>query len=450
MAILPTRRSVLKAGALGVASASTLAVPFVHGAYAAGKLSCGFWDHWVPGANDALKRLCHQWADKEKVDISLDFITNNGDKLLLTIAGEADARSGHDVLQIPDWYAAAQADNLEPVDDIVGDLIAKYGKVSEASEYIGKQHGHWIAVPSCILSTALVPCARIDLMQQYAGIDVTKMYPAGPAPTPDPADNWTWDAFLDAAEKCFKGGHPFGMPLGNQSDSVNWVGAVFASYGAELVDKDGNVTVKSDATKQVLEWFQKLVPFLPPDVFSWDNASNNKALISGNSALIMNPPSAWAVAKQDAPDIAAKLWTFHAPKGPKGRYDPGNFGFWGIWNFSANVAAAKSLLTYLSQRDSVGQLVAAGNGYDLPQFEKLHDFPTWADEGPPKGTLYNYPPRGDVISLLAGFPAPVAVGTLMFAQETTVKMVTQCTQEGKSIDDAIAWAAAELRGFTRT
>ena len=50
-----------------------------------------------------------------------------------------------------------------------------------------------------------------------------------------------------------------------------------APYGARLVDKDGNITVKSDETKQVLEWFKKLVPVLPPDVFAWDDASNNKA-----------------------------------------------------------------------------------------------------------------------------------------------------------------------------
>lgn len=448
MTRLPTRRAVLKTAAL--AAAGGLAAPFVRGAHAAGTLSCGFWDHWVPGANDALRQLCHQWADKEKVDITLDFITTEGDKLMLTVAGEADAKSGHDILQIPDWYAAAQAHNLAPVDDLVADLIAKNGKVSQASEYIGKQKGHWIAVPTGIQSTAVVPCARIDLLKQYAGLDVTELYPAGPPPSPNPADGWTWDAFLAAAEKCFKGGHPFGMPLGNQSDSVNWVGAVFASYGADLVDKDGNVTVKSDATRQVLEWFKKLVPFLPSDVFAWDNASNNDALIAGKSALIMNPPSAWAVAKQQAPDIAGKLWTFHAPKGPKGRYDPGNFGFWGIWNFSPNIAAAKSLLAFLSQRSSAEKLVAASHGYDIPQFDKLHDFSTWADEAPPKGTLYNYPPRGDVIPLLAGYPAPVTVGTLMFAQETGVKMVTQCTQEGKSIDDAIAWAAAELDGFTKT
>ena len=46
------------------------------------------------------------------------------------------------------------------------------------------------------------------------------------------------DAFLAAAEKCAKAGHPFGMPLSTWSDSVNWVGAVFAAYGANLALTD--------------------------------------------------------------------------------------------------------------------------------------------------------------------------------------------------------------------
>jgi ABC-type glycerol-3-phosphate transport system substrate-binding protein len=69
-----------------------VATPFVRGAYAAGKLSVGFWDHWVPGANVPLEKLCHEWADKEKVDIKVDFITSNGDKDLLTAAAEAAGR----------------------------------------------------------------------------------------------------------------------------------------------------------------------------------------------------------------------------------------------------------------------------------------------------------------------------------------------------------------------
>src|SRR4051812_11223348 len=73
-----TRRAVLRTAA--AASTVAIAAPFVRGAYAAGKLSCGFWDHWVPTALDPMRKLCQEWADKNKVDLSIDFITSNGDK----------------------------------------------------------------------------------------------------------------------------------------------------------------------------------------------------------------------------------------------------------------------------------------------------------------------------------------------------------------------------------
>ena len=329
-------------------------------------------------------------------------------------------------------------------------LVAEHGKLLQGSEYIGKQAGSWIAVPTGIQTTAMTPCARIDLFKEFVGLDVTRMYPAGAPPDRELAEHWTWDAFLAAAEKCAKAGHPFGMPLSTWSDSVNWVAAVFAGYGANLVDAEGKITVRSDAVKGVLEWFKKAVPLFPSSVFAWDNAANNKWLISGQGALIMNPPGAWAVAVRDAPKIAEQLWTFPSPKGPKGRFDPTNFGFWGIWKFSANAPAAKSLLAHLSTRSSVEKLVAGSHGVDIPPFEKLRSFKTWAEEGPPTGTLYNYPPRGDVTALLAGYPAPANIGAQMFAQGTICKMVAQCTQAGKSIDQAIAFAESELEGFMRS
>jgi ABC-type glycerol-3-phosphate transport system substrate-binding protein len=115
-------------------------------------------------------------------------------------------------------------------------------------------------------------------------------------------------------------------------------------------------------------------------LFRFDRDVFNKWLISGQGALIMNPPGAWAVAVRDAPGVAEQLWTFHSPKGPKGRFDPCNFGFWGIWNFFPNSAAAKSLLAHLSTRSSVEKLVAGSRGGDIPPFEKLRDFRTWQDE----------------------------------------------------------------------
>ena len=115
------------------------------------------------------------------------------------------------------------------------------------------------------------------------------MYPAGEPPGEALADAWTWDAFLVAAEKCTKAGYPFGMPLSACSDAVNWVSAVFAGQGAQLVDAEGNITIKSDEMKAILGWFKKIVPSLPTSVFAWDNASNNKWLISGQGPLIMAP-----------------------------------------------------------------------------------------------------------------------------------------------------------------
>ena len=58
-----SRRTVLRAAA-SAAAAVALNAPFVRGAFAAGKLSVGFWDHWGPGANDTLTKLCNEWADK--------------------------------------------------------------------------------------------------------------------------------------------------------------------------------------------------------------------------------------------------------------------------------------------------------------------------------------------------------------------------------------------------
>jgi len=442
-----TRRKVLKTAAL--ATTVTLAAPFVRGAHAAGKLSFGVWDHWVPGASEVLKKLCQEWAEKEKVDLNVDLITSNGDKDLLTLMAEGQAKAGHDIMGLRVWYVSAQADQFVPVDEIVEPVIKQYGPIASAAEYCGKINGHWMAVPTSFGSGALPPCARIDYFKEYVGLDLQKMYPVGPA---DAAlvDAWDWDHFIIAAEKCFKAGHALGLGLSTCTDAINMAGAVFHSYGADLVDSEGTITVKTDATRQALEFFKRLSQWLEPDVYAYDNASNNKALVSGKAALIFNPPSAYAVAKRDQPKVAEQLWTFHSPKGPKGRFDPAGYYYWGIWNFSKNISAAKSLLTFLLTRANQEKLVTASVGFDIPPFDKWMDFKIWEEEGPPKGTNYNYPPRHDAVPSLAGYPAPLKIGTQMWAQATLMKMIAKVTQQKQSFDAAMDWAQDEIEGFMRS
>jgi ABC-type glycerol-3-phosphate transport system substrate-binding protein len=112
-----TRRSVLKTAALG--SAAAIATPYVHGAYAAGTLTLGCWDHWVPGANNTLTKLCNEWGEKNKVEVKIDYITSQGEKDKLTAAAEAQAGTGHDIMSHRDWNVQIHQNNLEPLNDLV-------------------------------------------------------------------------------------------------------------------------------------------------------------------------------------------------------------------------------------------------------------------------------------------------------------------------------------------
>jgi len=440
-----TRRSALKTAAL--ATTALIAAPYVRGAHAAGKLSIGFWDHWVPGANKATEEVVRTWAEKEKVEVSMDFIPSQGDKNLITIAAEAQARSGHDVFTFPTWYPHAYAEQLVPVNDVMEPLIKQNGAVNDTVTYLGRANNNWLAVPATVGSQIKGPCSRIDLMKKLANIDVQAMYPAGDKPK---ADGWTFDAFLTAAEACFKGGSPIGIGLGGTTDSVDTAGAWFNGFGAYLVNAKGDITVKSDAVRQALEYSVKLAKFFPADAPAWDDASNNKWLVSGRGAMIMNPPSAWAVAKRDAPQVAEQCWTHGFPAGPKGRFAPFLPYFWGIWNFSKNVPAAKSLLTALSQQSSAEKMVTASGGYDLPSFANFTTFKTWAEEGPPKGTLYHYPnPYNHQTLSVTAAPAPPKIAHQIYTQAIHTKMIVRHMQ-GEAMEKTLAWAESEVEGFMRT
>ena len=440
-----TRRTILKIGA----AAAVAPLVHVRTAGAAGKLSVGFWDHWVPQGNDLMKKQIQAWADKNKVELQADFITSNGEKLRLTKAAEAQAGAGHDFMAFATWEVLQYADRLEPVDDVMRSLTGKYGRANEVCEYLGRVKGSWMAVPTSSGTQNKGPCGRISVLKQKANLDVVAMYPAKEVNGPVGQD-WTWDAHLRAAEACYKAGMPFGIGVGTTSDSVDTAGALFAAYGAELIDAKGNIKVKSEEVHRVLEYGQKFVKFLPPDAPAYDDATDNRALISGKSALIWNPPSAWAVAKRDAPQVAADCWTFPAPAGPKGRFVPYLPYFWGTWSFSKNKTAAKELIEYLMQRPLVEARCTVVEGYDLPPFDSMMDFKVWAEAGPPKGTVYNYPirPAHRMRPHITASESAPEVAVQIYNRGTHPTMLAKL-MSGQSIEQVIAWAQTELEGFRR-
>jgi Bacterial extracellular solute-binding protein len=444
-----TRRSLLSSALVG--SVAALAAPYVKDSHAAGSLALGVWDHWVPGANKAFAALCNEWGTKNNVEVRIDFITSQGEKDKLTAAAEAQAGTGHDIMSHRDWNIRVHAELLEPLDEIAAALIQQYGTISPVAEYLAKIKGAWRGVPAASGSQIKPCCSRFDLYKEHAGIDLRDVFPADESKWDSvKVDGWNWDAYLAAAEKLFKAGYPVGLPMGQTSDSVDWVGALFNAYGVVMVDAKDNIKINSDETRAVLEYAKKLMAAIPPDVYAWDDAGNNRWLISGKGSGIMNPPSAWAVAKRDNPKVAENCWTHPMPRGPKGRFVGQLPQFYGLWSFSKNKAAAKDLLLFISQKPQVARLVEASFGFDLPSFRSMYDLDTWKTVGPPVGTVYGYPPRADEQTSIAGAPARSEVGAQIYNQAINTVMVAKFTQGGEKLDAVIKWAENELEGTLRS
>ncbi len=442
-----TRRQFLKTTAL-TAGALTVG-PYVKTSHSAGKLNVGLWDHWIPGANDVTRKIIMDWGKANGVEVSVDYITSIGDKLITTTAAEARAKTGHDVLDMTTVETAKYTDVLEPMDDVIKTITSKYGGLMPDAEYLGKIDGTWYSVPGPTGSHTYPMVTRLDLWKEHAGIDLQKMFPAGPDRDPALAKTWTYDTFLEGCQKLAKAGYPFGNPIGATSDSQDWIGPLFASFGSYPCDAKGNITFDSDETRQALEFMKKLTAVMPPHVYAWDDASNNRYIISGKGCAIQNPPSAWRVCIRDQPDIAKHLWHHDTPAGPKGSFRGSLSRMIGVWSFSKNKSAGKDLVLHMMDKPQADKMIEVSGGFDIPLVRAYNKHPVWKREGPPAGSLYNYPIQGDEFQMLCGYPAPIRIASQIYTESLIPNTVAKVCKDKQPIDEAIEWAVGELEGYMR-
>ena len=188
-------------------------------ANAAGSLTIGLWDHWVPGANDVQSAIIKEWADREKVDVKVDYITSQGNKLLLTLAVEAQARSGHDIMEFTNWESAQYNQALEPVDDVVKNVVAKE-RADRSGGRVSRQ------VPGQMARRADDPrhlAARLLLALRHDE-GVRRRRRAGALPGRQAAQRRELDLgrLPGRGREVPEGRHGFGLPLGNTTDTNQW------------------------------------------------------------------------------------------------------------------------------------------------------------------------------------------------------------------------------------
>jgi len=117
---------------------------------------------------------------------------------------------------------------------------------------------------------------------------------------------------------------------------------------------------------------------MEPEVLSWDNASNNRFLLSGKGSWIHNPISPYCRRRrEEAADRRRDQspqqsgWSWRDPLGDR-------VNSLGIWKFSKNIALARDFIKFLFQKENYNAFIAAGSAFNQPPVKHFGEHPIWA------------------------------------------------------------------------
>lgn len=415
-----SRRRFLQA--VGVAGASTF---FVRGAaQAQQEVTLLTWSHFVPTYNPELQKLVAEWAQSRKVNARVDFLSLPD--LMPKLAGEAEAKRGHDIILGFNFVPALYKENLVDLDDLAEDLGRRYGPWGESGKFHAFLDGHWKALPWYYQS--LIADTNVD---HWKAIGMS----------PDDVGKLTWEGFLQKAKELHKAGHPVALVTAETYDAYGSLYPLLWSMGGKAVDPKGNVVIKSAETKAALEYAKELFQYMPREMLGWDDGGNNRYLLSGVGSWTPNPPSIWLVARNRNLPIAEKIDHVPMPSGPAGQFRVSDHNSLAIWRFSRNIDLAKDLIKFLMEKPNYDRQIVAAGGYNQAPLRQFQGHSVWKTERP----LRHYEPPVEQVRP-AGWPAPPNPGSqisynLLIVPLMFVKAVTN----ELSIPDAMAWAEKQLQ-----
>ena len=386
------------------------------------------WNHFVPGYNEELQRQVEEWGKINGVKVRVDFLSLPD--LTTRLAAEAEAQKGHDVVMVWNFSPALYKDNLATLDDLAVELGDLYGPWNEGGKYLCFIEDHWYAIPWTYQS--LLGNINVQYWHQI-GLE------------PEQVANFTWDDLLNAAKKLYEIGHPIGFAINDTFDANGGLFPILWSFGAKVVDEEGNIAINSPETRAAIKFVMELAKYMPQEVFAWDDAGNNKFMLSGYGSWTPNPPSIWAVAKIKGLPIADSLDHVPMPAGPAGQYRVGDFINLGVWKFSPNVDLAKDLIRFLLRPDNIVKQVEASWGYNTPSLRAYEEISYWMVNKPLR---YYFPPKEMVRP--SGWPAPPGP-EIQIAYNTHIVpiMFAKAVTGDATIDEAIQWAEKQLRDIYR-
>jgi multiple sugar transport system substrate-binding protein len=127
--------------------------------------------------------------------------------------------------------------------------------------------------------------------------------------------------------------------------------------------------MKSKAALETIKYVKTLYEeAMTEEVLAWDNASNNRFMLSGEGCLTLDTMSIARASETMELPILKDLRLAKAPVGPSGRLAP-SFGFltYVIWNFAENIEGAMRFLA--------DYVASSRQGFLASGFQNMPSFP---------------------------------------------------------------------------
>jgi multiple sugar transport system substrate-binding protein len=309
------------------------------------------WSHFVPGYDRWFDQVyTKEWGARNGTEVIVDHMAAT--EVNARGAAEAAAGKGHDLFLFvspPAAYEAKVIDHRRIVEEVErrhGSMIALARKST-----LNPKSGKFVA-----FSDSYVPDPgnyRIDLWGEVG-------LPAGPD---------TWDDLRVGGRKIKeKFGNPVGLGLSQEMDSNMTMRALLWSFGGAEQDAEGRVVLDTKETVEALKFMRALYQETEtPEVFTWDPASNNRAMLAGRASFVQNAISITRTAEKENPAMAKKIGLVPALRGPVRRIAAEHvMNCYVIWKFASNIDGASQFLVDLV--DNFGSVFRESEFYNFPCF----------------------------------------------------------------------------------
>ena len=381
-----SRRTVLAGtGALGIGTA--LGTPGRARAAGRKRLRILQWSHFVPGYDRWFDAWARSWGEQHDTDVTVDHVGVNA--LNSTAAAEVSAGRGHDLVMFLRPRPVHEPDVIDHR-EIVEECQRRYGKPLELAvrstrnPRSGKFHGFCdMVVPDPVNY-------RSDLWAD-----------AGQTP-----DDWDRVRLGGKAIKA-RTGIPVGIGLSAEDDSAIALRVLLLCFGGAEQDANGAPALASKETVEAVKYVTALYrEAMTPAVLAWDPSSNNRAMLAGQSSLVMNAISITRSAENDRLPIGSKIALARPPRGPARRIGlPHATSVYVVWKFAENVEGAKAFLV-----DLVGhsrEAFQASESYDFPAFpDRVKDLPALLAKDPKASPPDKYTVLADALDWMTNLGAP--------------------------------------------